>query len=522
MRKGLIIVVMVFICGISNAQQIGMYSHYFYDPMVYNPAFAGSGDATNATLISRSQWTGFKGGPKLTLFTLDGSLIAKKVGAGLTLISDRKGISNRTGGNLSYSYRLNINDDAHLRFGLSVGIMNHTLDFSGVLVETSIDPILFTDIQRKTTFDGNAGMVLVWKELELSAAIPQLIGNKVNYVDEDNIRLYYTQSRHIMTSLKYKFFIVKDKGISITPQGLVRFVPNAPFQFDGNINLDWKDKFWIGATYKSDYAVSANVGFCLYKRFCLGYSYDIIIGNIGKYSGMAHEIMVNFKFNERKKAEVVEEVVKENEPISTENTEYEELIAKMQAKVDESEKKIKELDAKLKEQNTTTGTAANKKPDLNSVLYEQLLDRVEAMFENPKNATPARVQELRNEIAAFLDSEFADPEAQKTLKKQYDQLNKSQDAPSVLVKGGIILERIQSQGDYSTVSITVTDKETNGVIATYTPNSKTGKYLFILSPGKKYVITVTNKGFKTYSEDFSPADSEESYEMNKEIRLKEK
>ncbi|MDP1746175.1 MAG: hypothetical protein Q8L90_11390, partial [Bacteroidota bacterium] len=77
-------------------------------------------------------------------------------------------------------------------------------------------------------------------------------------------------------------------------------------------------------------------------------------------------------------------------------------------------------------------------------------------------------------------------------------------------------------GDYSSVSITVTDKATNAIIATYTPNSKTGKYLFILSPGKKYVITVTNKGFKTYSEDFSPADSEESYEMNKDIRLKEK
>lgn len=520
MRKGLIIVVMVFICGISNAQQIGMYSHYFYDPMVYNPAFSGSGDATNATLISRSQWTGFKGGPKLTLFTLDGSLIAKKVGAGLTLISDRKGISNRTGGNLSYSYRLNINDDAHLRFGLSLGIMNHTLDFSDVLVENTIDPILFTDIQRKTTFDENAGMVLVWKELEISAAVPQLIGNKVNYVDEDNIRLYYTQSRHIMTSLKYKFFIVKDKGISIAPQGLVRFVPNTPFQFDGNINLDWKDKFWIGGTYKSDYAVSANVGFCLYKRFCLGYSYDIIIGNIGKYSGMAHEIMINFKFNERKKVEVVEEVVKEIEPVSTENAEYEELIAKMQAQVDESEKKIKELDAKLKDQSTKTGT--NKKPDLNNLLYEQLLDRVEAMFENPKDATPARVQELRNEIASFLDSEFADPEAQKTLKKQYDQLNKSQDAPSVMVKGGIALERKTTQGDYSTISIVITDKATNETIATYTPNSKTGKYLFILSPGRKYVITVTNPGFKTYSEDFSPVESEESYEMNKEIRLKEK
>ena len=520
MKKGFTILIMVFMCCIANAQQIGMYSHYFYNPMVYNPAFVGSGEAINATLISRSQWTGFKSPPKLTIFTLDGNLVAKKVGAGFTLISDRKGVANRTGGTVSYSYKITINADAQLCFGLSLGIINHTLDFSGALVESASDPVLFTDIQRKTTFDGNAGMAFVWKGLQIGAAIPQIIGNKVNYVDEENIRLYYTQTRHIMASVKYKFFISEEKGLSIAPQALVRFVPSTPFQFDGNINFDWKDKFWIGATYKSDYAVAANVGFGLYKRLYFGYSYDFIIGNIGKYSGMAHEIMVNFKFNGRKKAEVVEEVVNGNNTAPAEKTEYEELIAKMQAKVDESEKKIKALDAKLKQKNSAV-SESDKKRDLSSVLYEKLLDKVEAMFENPK-ASPAQVQELRNEIAAFLDSEFADPEAQKTLKKQYDQLNKSQDAPSVLVKGGIALERKNTQGDYSTVSIIIADKETNQTVATYTPNAKTGKYLFILSPGKNYVITITNPGFRTYTEDFFPEESEESYEMNKEIRLREK
>lgn len=525
MRKGFIIVVMIFICFFANAQQISMYSHYFYNPMVYNPAFTGSGDAINVMLINHTQWSDFKGAPRLTMFTLDGSLIAKKVGLGLGLISDRKGITNRTGGNLSYSYRINLNSDMHLLFGLSLGIINQTLDFSKAVVENNVDPVLFTDVQRKTVLDGNAGLALVWKELELGAAIPQIIGNKINYVDNTNVRLYYSQTRHYMTSLKYKFFIVKEKGISIAPQALLRFVPNTPFQYDGNINLDWKDKFWIGATYKSDYAVAANVGFCLYKQLYLGYSYDFIIGNIGKYSGMSHEIMVNFKFNERKKSMAVADTVSENNTISSENADYEALIEDLQAKVDESEKKIKELDAKLQQQskgqNKNDNTESEKKQDLNSLIFQQLLEKVADMLDNPDASQP-EVQELRNEIASFLDSEFADSSSQKTLKKQYELLNQSQDAPSVMVKGVIILERNATQGDYSSVSIELTDKETNKIIATYSPNSKTGRYLFILSPGKKYVITVKNEGFKTYSQDFFPAESEESYEMNQEIRLKEK
>ncbi len=106
--------------------------------------------------------------------------------------------------------------------------------------------------------------------------------------------------------LKYKFYINKEKGLSIAPQGLVRFVQNSPFQYDGNINFDWQDKFWIGATYKSDYAVGANVGFCIHKQLYVGYSYDFIIGDIGEYSGMAHELMLNFKFGKNKKEEVAE------------------------------------------------------------------------------------------------------------------------------------------------------------------------------------------------------------------------
>ena len=526
MRKGFIIISVVLLSVIANAQQLGMYSHYFYNPMVYNPAFTGTNEAVNVMLINRTQWVDFKGAPKLTLFTLDGSLIPKKTGLGLSLITDRKGITNRTGGNLSYSYRLNANGDLHILLGLSFGIFNQTIDFSKALIQNTVDPVLFTDIQRKTTFDGNAGMAVVWKELEFGAAVPQLLGNKINYVDNINIRSYYTQTRHYMLSLKYKFLIAKEKNISIAPLALVRFIPNTPFQFDGNINLDWKDKCWIGVTYKSNYAVAANVGFCLYKQLYLGYSYDFIIGTLGKYSGMSQEIMINFKINQRKKPEAVVETKQKDINVAAENKDYEELMQVLQEQVNESDKKIKELDAKMKQQakdltlKNKISSEADSKHDLDNLIFLQLLSKIEAMFENPKASTP-QIQELRNEIAAFLDSEFADTTAQKTLKKQYELLNQSKDAPTVTIKGVVFLERIPANNDYSTIRISVTDQETNEKIGSYSPNSKTGKYLFILSPGKKYMITAENKGFQTYSKEFSPAGNKVSYEMTQEIRMRE-
>lgn len=349
-----------------NAQQIGMYSHYFYKPMIYNPAFTGDGDAVNIMLINRAQWSDFKGAPQLNIFTLDGRLLDKKVGLGLQLISDRKGISNRLGGDLSYSYRVKLNDDMHLALGVSFGAVDHTLNYSKALVENTTDPTLFTGSQHKIAYNANAGVAFVWKELALGAAAPQLLGNKVNYVDSAGVRPYYTQARHYMSSLKYKFFISKDKGISIAPQALVRFVSNAPLQYDGNLNFDWNDKFWVGATYKSNYAVAANAGFCINKQLYIGYSYEFITGNIGKYAGMSHEIMVNFKFGNKK-----EEPKTEAPDFSAYQKRLDSLKAvvlgsqfdiieaqlKLQQnerKLNEHEEKIKELNDKLNEQQSKT------------------------------------------------------------------------------------------------------------------------------------------------------------------------
>jgi len=346
MKKIIVILFVYLSISAANAQQIGMYSHYFYKPMVYNPAFTGTGDATNVMFISRAQWSDFKGAPQLNIATFDGSLMNKKVGLGVMLVSDRKGITNRIGGDLSYSYRLNINDDMHLQFGVSIGVVDHTVDYSKALVESANDPTLFSDSQRKTVFNGNAGLAFVWKDLEFGVAVPQLIGNRVNYVDTSNVRGYYTQARHYMASLKYKYYINKEKGLSVAPQGLVRFVPNTPFQYDGNVNFDWQDKFWIGATYKSGYAVGANVGFCIHKQLYVGYSYDFIIGDIGEYSGMAHELMLNFKFGKNKKAEIAE-LPKEDKRLENEATAKR--MDSLATELNASQAKLKELSDKVDE-----------------------------------------------------------------------------------------------------------------------------------------------------------------------------
>lgn len=513
LKKSIILLVIVLTSMFVHAQQIGMYSHYFYKPMLYNPALAGLDNTTNAALISRNQWTDFKAAPRLNMFTIDGSLLDDKIGVGFNLINDRKGLTNRTTGTFCYAYKLKLSDDIRLMFGLGLGVTYQSLDFSKTQVENNTDPNLFSDIEKKTALDANAGVAFVWKGLEVSAAVPQLFQNKINYVDYSNVRGYYAMARHYMISGKYKVMLLPDKGISLTPQFLTRYVSGAPMQFDGILTAHWEDKCWFGFMYKSAYAVAVNLGFVVHKQLSIGYSYDFITGSIGKYSGMSHELMLNYKFASSPKTK---------ESDKDESKSYEELIAGLQSELLNTEDNIKELEDRLKKkekEQSRRGGGDNTTLELSDKIAENLLQKIEDMFDN-KNATPEDIQALRDEISAYLDSDFSDKSTQKTLKKKYDALGKARNISSVLVKGIVKLPKTNTEPNYSSVKIIISEKETNKVVGTYVPNAKTGRYIYILTPGNSYVIKAECDGLQPYSLDFAPAKSRESYEMTQEIRMK--
>jgi type IX secretion system PorP/SprF family membrane protein len=409
MKKIYLALIGLMMAMLSNAQQIGAYSHFFFKPMVYNPAFTGADDALNAMIISRSQWTGFKGAPQLNIFTLDGS-INKKAGLGVQLISDRKGLTNRIGGNVSYSYRLIINDDMHLAFGLSLGVIDQTIDFSKAVTENNTDPTLFNTTEHITSVDANAGLAFTWKGLDIGVAVPQLIGNKMNYVDNTDVRSYYTQARHYMGSVKYKIPVLKDKGLSVIPLALVRFLPNAPLQYDGTLNIDWKDKFWVGATYKNDYAVGLNIGVCIQKQLSVGYSYDFITGKIGNYAGMSHELMVNFKFGHKKpEPQIVQQPVvtpapiKEPENKKLENKAYEERMDSLQRQLKESQDNLRKLSEKLDQQLKAAQQQPKPEPPSEN-------RNVEAVEGNVNKVMVEGVWVITNQTNEFKDDQNHEPE----------------------------------------------------------------------------------------------------------------
>ncbi|MES2565844.1 MAG: OmpA family protein [Bacteroidota bacterium] len=89
-------------------------------------------------------------------------------------------------------------------------------------------------------------------------------------------------------------------------------------------------------------------------------------------------------------------------------------------------------------------------------------------------------------------------------------------APLTLVKGVV---KNSDNAVPKDVIITVTDNETEKVIGVYKPNSKTGQYVFILTPGKNYNISYEAEGFLFYSENRYIAKNTNYYEVYKPVEL---
>jgi outer membrane protein OmpA-like peptidoglycan-associated protein len=89
-------------------------------------------------------------------------------------------------------------------------------------------------------------------------------------------------------------------------------------------------------------------------------------------------------------------------------------------------------------------------------------------------------------------------------------------APLTMVKGMVKDDKdLVPRG----IEITVTNNETGKVVGIYKPNSKTGQYLFILTPGKNYNISYEADGFLFYSENREIPLKTNYYEVRKTIQL---
>ena len=124
MKNIFILIASLFVINAATAQeQSAVFSHYFLNPILVNPAVAGFDDMHKLQMNIRSQWTGFPESPKSHHIGYNGP-IGKTLGIGLGLMSENLGNRSNLRFQMNYAFRYSFKN---VKFGAGFSTEFHTL-----------------------------------------------------------------------------------------------------------------------------------------------------------------------------------------------------------------------------------------------------------------------------------------------------------------------------------------------------------------------------------------------------------
>jgi len=274
-----------------NAQQEPMYTQYMFNTLSVNPAYSGTRNALNLNTLTRLQWVGLEGSPKTFSVALHSPINKRKVGLGLTLVTDEVGPVRNTYFTVNYAYRLKITDKVTLSMGIKGGISNYYAGLSDLKVNDEEDP-QFLSNEKKLSPNVGVGFYLYSDKYYVGFSAPKLIETTV---DEE-----YAASKN---ELKRHYYIIGGYIWQINsrwlfkPTLLTKAVSGAPVSNDITMQFLYNDRIWMGAMYRIGDAAGLFVDVKINRQIMVGYGYDFSLNGLSGINSGTHEIMLSFDFD---------------------------------------------------------------------------------------------------------------------------------------------------------------------------------------------------------------------------------
>jgi type IX secretion system PorP/SprF family membrane protein len=289
---------LILISGYCSAQQYPVFTQYFFNELVINPAYAGAHVQFSATAIYRNQWVNFPGAPRTFSFSAHTGLAKNKVGVGLLVNHDEIGSYGNDHIYASYSYKLHFND-ATLSMGLQAGVNVLGADYSKLNLKDPLDmDASFAPINDfKPNF--GAGLYFNKKNWFVGLSVPFILNNKLDDSGFESALAQVVEKRYYMLRSGIIFPINRMGTVKMNPSILLRSQEGQPLSLDINNAFIFYDIFSIGTAWRSgDQFGDSFITFLdlkLTEKLHFAYSYDWTMSDINKISSGSHEFMINFR-----------------------------------------------------------------------------------------------------------------------------------------------------------------------------------------------------------------------------------
>lgn len=260
------------------------------NPLIYNPAYAGSFEGLSVQGTYSSQWVGFKDAPTTQYLSAHNRFYDSKVGVGMSIINDEAGPVKEFNFEGNFSYWLELNENISIAMGVKGGLNNFTLDYNRLSIMNPEEISANTDKFTQMSPIAGVGFYLFAQQTYVGISTPNILTTKYyddyeNKLAKDNPSIYATAG--------HRLFIEED--ISITPSLLYRYTSGAQGELFIMATVDWRDSFFGGLNVDVDTSIGAFAGVRFLQNFKAGYSYDTSVSKFRTYNQGIHSFYLSFE-----------------------------------------------------------------------------------------------------------------------------------------------------------------------------------------------------------------------------------
>jgi type IX secretion system PorP/SprF family membrane protein len=299
------------------AQQKPQYTQYVFNNYLLNPAFAGIDNYTDVKIGHRSQWKGLTGAPTTNyitvntpvgktilqqtdtcnlignLFSPNAMLLKPHHGIGFLFLNDEQGIISQNSVQISYAYHLKLNNDFNLATGVTFGLNHTSLNTGLITIENPSDLAIQNTNNEIWKPDFTLGILLYSNNFYAGASVQQLLSQ--TYFNSNQQANNSKTVNHFLLNLGYKLAFADD--FIFSPSILLKIVNPVPVSYDVNMKLAFKNKVWLGTSYRRNDSFGILAGLAINHRFNLGYAYDITTSGLSAVNNGSHEVVMGIMLN---------------------------------------------------------------------------------------------------------------------------------------------------------------------------------------------------------------------------------
>jgi type IX secretion system PorP/SprF family membrane protein len=289
-NKLFIIASLMFVARVSEAQQYPLFTNYVINCLGFNPAVASVNPGLDAKFTYRTQWTGINQAPVTQLASLTYRPEKLKLGFGGYFFNDGSGRLQRTGGAGIVSYSQSLSKETTVSVGASMGYFQTKLDAAAKALDPN-DPLFAEANKGVNAPDLNVGIYLQSKGLYAGFSVPQFLKRTLSFSNTPAASKNEYE-RHLYGLLGYRLYLGK---MYLEPSTLVKYVKDAPLQWDAAAKFGTGTPLWVGLTFRSGVAGTAMAGIDLRNNLSLAYAYDLTGNGLAHFSKGSHEVTLGMR-----------------------------------------------------------------------------------------------------------------------------------------------------------------------------------------------------------------------------------